>query len=52
MIDHILISNSLKTSGKTPLQIWNPYQNEQTKPLKADFVKASDHFPVTIDLEL
>ena len=52
MIDHILISNSFKTSGGTPLQIWNPYQNEQMKPLQADLVKASDHFPVTIDLEL
>jgi endonuclease/exonuclease/phosphatase family metal-dependent hydrolase len=52
LIDHILLSADLKTSGQNPHQIWNPYENDQAKPLKTELFQASDHFPVTVDLNL
>lgn len=52
LIDHILVSGGLKTSGQNPHQIWNPYENDQAKPLKDELLDASDHFPVTINLNL
>jgi predicted extracellular nuclease len=52
LIDHILISPSLKTSGQTPYQIWNPFQNDIAKPFKVDLLKASDHFPISINLNV
>ena len=52
LIDHILVSVGLKTSGQDPHQIWNPYENDQAKPLKADLRDASDHFPITINLNV
>ncbi|MFC1652176.1 endonuclease [Planctomycetota bacterium] len=52
LIDHILISRDLKTSGQNPHQIWNPYENTQAKPIKTELRQASDHFPVTINLNL
>ncbi len=50
MIDHILVSSGLRTSGQTPHKIWNPYEYDQAKPLKQAFLDASDHFPVTLNL--
>ncbi len=50
LIDHILVSVGLKISGQHPYQIWNPYENPLAKPLKKNLIKASDHFPVTINL--
>ena len=52
LIDHILISSKLKTSGQNPYQIWNPFENDTAKPIKADLLKASDHFPISINLNL
>ncbi len=52
MIDHILVSAGLKTSGQNPHQVWNPFQNDLAKPLKDDLLEASDHFPVTVDLKM
>ncbi|MGD2117524.1 MAG: hypothetical protein PVG66_04135 [Chromatiales bacterium] len=52
LIDHILVSSGVKTSGKNPHRIWNPYENDEAKPLKQDLRNASDHFPVTMDLNL
>ncbi len=51
LIDHILISSGLKTHGNTPCKIWNPFENEEAKPLKNNLLEASDHFPITLDLE-
>jgi endonuclease/exonuclease/phosphatase family metal-dependent hydrolase len=50
LIDHILTSPGLKTSGQNPYQIWNPYENDKAKPLKTELLDASDHFPVSINL--
>ena len=50
LIDHILISAGLKTSGGTPHQVWNPFENNAAKPVKDALLAASDHFPVTINL--
>ena len=52
LIDHILISGGLKTSGAQPYQIWNPYENDLAKALKDDLLAASDHFPITLNLNL
>ncbi len=42
--------NTTTTTGNTPAQVWNPYQNAAAKPLKADLFEASVHFPVTVDI--
>ena len=52
LIDHILISAGLKTSGAAPYQIWNPYENDKAKPHKDPLLAASDHFPVTLKLNV
>lgn len=52
LIDHILISSGLKTSGQDSYQIWNPYENDNAKPLKTDLLNASDHFPISINLNV
>ena len=46
----------LKAIGDSPFKIWNPYLDEKNhpikaKPLKQELTLASDHFPVTLDLE-
>lgn len=52
LIDHILVSTGLKTSGQNPYQIWNPYENSQARPMKKELQDASDHFPITLNLNL
>lgn len=52
LLDHILISQSVRTHGQAPYQIWNPHQNTRAEPIEAELGKASDHFPVTIDVNL
>lgn len=52
LIDHVLVSSGLKVSGNSPHKIWNPYENKDAEQIKNDLFKASDHFPVSIDLEL
>ena len=52
LIDHILASSGLPVVGETPLKIWNPYYDSEAKAIKKELLKASDHFPVTLDLDL
>jgi len=52
MIDHILTSAGLPIrDSEEPHRIWNPYEDERLEGLKTVFTRASDHFPVTLDLE-
>lgn len=50
LIDHILVSRDVATVGDGAHQIWNPFQLAAAEPLKATLFKASDHFPVTLDI--
>ena len=50
LIDHILVSRHLQTTGDAPGKVWNPFQTDEAKPLKTIWLTASDHFPVTGDL--
>lgn len=47
LIDHILHSPGLKASGH---RIWNPFELKEAKPIKSELLRASDHFPVSLDL--
>jgi len=51
LIDHILVSPGSIADGQT-YRIWNPDENDVTKPLEDNLTKASDHFPVSLDLNL
>jgi endonuclease/exonuclease/phosphatase family metal-dependent hydrolase len=51
LIDHILVSPGISVVAGSPFSIWNPYENNAAKPFKNDLVKASDHFPITLDLD-
>ncbi len=50
LIDHILSSTNLAVADEHPLRIWNPYEEEAAKPLKQALTKASDHFPITLEI--
>lgn len=50
LIDHILASPNLPIAGSQPVKIWNPYEQDDISAYKSLFKKASDHFPVTIDI--
>jgi len=52
LIDHILVSSGIKVVDNSPLIIWNPFENKNLEHLKDDLLKASDHFPVSLDLKL
>ncbi len=52
LIDHILVSSVLPVVADSPYKIWNPFEYDDAKPFKNDLLKASDHFPVTLDLDL
>ena len=53
LIDHILVSAGLKPSGANPHQIWNPFgDDDEAKTIKDDLLKASDHFPISIKLNV
>ncbi len=52
LIDHILASQGLKCSNG---KVWNPYQEKDDsiiQSLKSQLLKASDHFPVMMELEI
>lgn len=51
LIDHILASANLPVSAN-PGRVWNPYEQDDLKANRTDFKDASDHFPVTLDLNL
>lgn len=50
LIDHILASRHLQADGDEPGKVWNPYQLDAAQPLRASLNKASDHFPITLDI--
>ncbi|MEM6476650.1 MAG: endonuclease/exonuclease/phosphatase family protein [Pseudomonadota bacterium] len=50
LIDHILASEGIAVADTDPHLVWNPFQLEAAKPHKTDLLRASDHFPVTLDL--
>lgn len=52
LIDHIMVSSGLAVMGNSPHKIWNPYEDNDAKTFRNDLKKASDHFPVTLDLNL
>lgn len=52
LIDHILASPNLPTSGATPAKVWNPYQDDNLRQHQVTFRDASDHFPLTLDLDV
>ncbi len=49
LIDHILVSRGLTVTNQ---QVWNPYQDDEARPHRATLLDASDHFPVSADLEI
>jgi len=54
LIDFILISEQLQpeTGAATPYFVWNPYSDpEPTAAINDQLRRASDHFPVTVDLD-
>jgi len=51
LIDHILASPNLPIIGEKPAKVWNPYEASDISEHKKQFTAASDHFPVTLDLE-
>jgi len=52
LIDHILVSRGIPVYGDSPHTIWNPYENDVAMEIKSDLTRASDHFPITLDLDL
>ena len=52
LIDHILVSQDLALAGGEPWTVWNPYQRRRLdRNFKNALKKASDHFPITLDIE-
>jgi hypothetical protein len=52
LFNHILVSLGLVTAGNSSHKIWNPYEGNDAKTFKDDLLKASDHFSVTLELNL
>lgn len=52
LIDHILASQDLSVAGQNPHKVWNPFQDDDAKANKNELLAASDHFPVSLDLDL
>ena len=50
LIDHIMASRHLAPKGAEPAKVWNPFQDDDARPLKSELLDASDHFPVTLDI--
>lgn len=51
LIDHIMVSSDLTPTGGGPALVWNPFQLDEAKPHKSALLDASDHFPVTLDID-
>lgn len=51
LIDHIMISNHLVPTDGAPALVWNPRQLDEAKPHKNALLDASDHYPVTLDID-
>ena len=52
LIDHILASQDLPVVANHPHKVWNPFQDDDARPLRDELPEASDHFPVTLDLDI
>ncbi|WP_460274969.1 endonuclease/exonuclease/phosphatase family protein [Celeribacter sp. ULVN23_4] len=53
LLDYIMVSQDLREGGKW--RIWHPFDDPQcfkNKELQQALLTASDHFPVTVDLDL
>jgi len=51
LIDHILVSPGLPILGGS-YKIWNPFEDDDAETMRKDLLDASDHFPITVDLDL
>lgn len=51
LIDYIFVSPNL-AAASGQWRIWNPYATELPQTLAQALITASDHFPVTLDIEL
>ncbi|MGL5008556.1 MAG: endonuclease/exonuclease/phosphatase family protein [Paracoccaceae bacterium] len=51
LLDFIMISNGLNVM-KPRWNIWHPFNDPACAPLRDALLAASDHFPVTLDLDL
>ncbi|MBA7595561.1 hypothetical protein ES703_02525 [subsurface metagenome] len=55
LIDHVLFSQGIKISEPGCGRVWNPYQNEKEigdKKLREALDNASDHYPVSVEVEI
>jgi len=50
LIDHLLVSADLAATASSH-RVWNPYQERNLAGLKSDLNAASDHFPVSLDID-
>ena len=51
LIDHVLASVGIAPKGKSPGKVWNPYELKEDQATKKLYTDASDHFPVTLDID-
>ena len=52
LIDHILTSPGLKASGPDSYIIWNPHETRTASEIREALVMASDHYPVSLTLNI
>lgn len=55
LLDYIMVSDELFNAAKPTWKIWHPFDDPdcfQNDPLCKALLMASDHFPVTIDLDI
>ncbi len=50
LIDHILCCRRIPLAGERPLILWNPHEEPLARPLRPALTRASDHFPLTLDI--
>mmetsp|Transcript_22883 Transcript_22883/g.38306 ORF Transcript_22883/g.38306 Transcript_22883/m.38306 type:complete len:332 (-) Transcript_22883:6024-7019(-) len=51
LIDHIMLSRHFSLSSGSAALVWNPFQLDNAKPHKQALLDASDHFPVTVEID-
>lgn len=51
LIDHLLVSSGIQVVEDSH-KIWNPFEDNDARTFRDDLLKASDHFPVTLDINL
>ena len=49
-IDHVLVSENIVFTPNS-YKIWNPSELDEAKPLKDELKNASDHYPVTVEVD-